>query len=145
MHTKEKGNIAELFIAQDLIKKGCAVFGEYGDLSRIDLIAVYNNRCIKIQVKLRTTDKEEGKFIRVERKKNGPGYSYKYQENDVDIFAVYVPDKNEVLYIPMTKLLDYESCITIRFEKEDSKYQNGKSFHYYDEYLSFEKSIGLVV
>ena len=88
LHAKIKGNIGEAIIAADLMKLGYSVFTEMGDNSRIDLIAAKDNDLIKIQVKSRKSN--DVGAVEISNRKAGPNYRYKYQPDDVDVFAIYV-------------------------------------------------------
>lgn len=61
MHSKQKGDIGVAAVTLDLVKQGIPVFHEYGDLSRTDMIALYNGVPIKIQVKAYKSDKNNQK------------------------------------------------------------------------------------
>lgn len=113
MHSKMKGSIGELVVATDLLNKGFCVFSELGDLSRIDLIAETSTELLRIQVKAATS--KNGK-IEVDSFKSGPGYSFKYKEKDVDIFAIYCLDTKQLAYISSRELCNCKSTLTLRIE-----------------------------
>lgn len=50
LHSKQLGAIGVLRVAAHLMEQGLSVFAEMGDLSRVDLIVLFENRPIKIQV-----------------------------------------------------------------------------------------------
>lgn len=98
LHPKAKGNVGEARIAAELMGLGYAVFTEMGDLSRTDLIVERpDGRTAKVQVKCR---KSKYGAVTIDQMKSGPGYRYRYQLDDVDVFAVYVYDTDDVLFIP---------------------------------------------
>lgn len=96
MHNKVIGNIGEMRIAADLMKRGFEVFTELGDNSRVDLIAIKKNHILKVQVK--SYNASNGK-VEVRTNKKGPGYMYTYEKDDVDLFAVYVPNYDIIFYL----------------------------------------------
>ena len=102
LHAKMKGTLGELKVTSELIKKGYAVFTEVGDLSRIDLIAWKDDKLIKIQVKSLAS---KNGSIEIHNYKSGPNYRYKYTKEDVDIFAIYSPELDEVFYISINEIL----------------------------------------
>jgi hypothetical protein len=97
MHTKAKGNVGELAIAKDLTLRGYSVFAELGDLSRIDLIAVKEERLTRVQVKT-VWDSSDG-VVGISSRSSGPGYSYNYTSRDVDIIALYIADRDDIIYV----------------------------------------------
>jgi hypothetical protein len=102
LHPKLKGNLGEAVVAADLIRRGYAVFTERGDLSRVDLLAQTDSaRFIRIQVKCyRATN---GSVV-VKSEKRGPGYRFRYRVEDVDLFAIYVYDRDVLLYVPSREI-----------------------------------------
>ena len=134
LHAKTKGNIGEMTIAKDLMLQNYAVFYELGDNSRIGLIAVKDDKLIKIQVKAYTSI--NGEYIEVRGTKSGPNYQFKYASTDINVFAIYMLDLDKIFYLS-SKFLNEQNTITIRFKP--SKNSQIKNVHYYEEFLSFEK------
>jgi hypothetical protein len=135
-HSKAKGNIGEMAIATDLLKKGYSVFKELGDLSRTDLVAIVRNVPILFQVKYAKM-KCNG-VVEVLFGKSGPGYVYLYTEIDFDVLAVYVPDIDTCLYIS-NSILREKGSIHIRITP--SKNGQSQNVHMYTDFLSFEKAL----
>lgn len=104
MHPKRKGNIGELKIAADLCQKGYSVFTELGDISKTDLIVETEKKLIKIQVKALTSI--NGK-VQLDIQKSGPNYRFRYNKKDVDIFAIYVLDRDLIFYVPVVDALKH--------------------------------------
>ena len=111
-----------------------------GDNSKVDLIALYQNKAIKIQVKSYTSE-DDGSKVTVYATKSGPNYSFKYTEEQIDIFAVYVLDTNEVLYISSRELCSQNKTLSIRLKeaKNGQKMNIRKSDEYKDFYVSLKK------
>jgi len=136
MHSKLKGTLGELVVASDLVEKGFPIFKEFGDSSRIDLIALVDKNLIKIQVKCTfSTDNK----VAIDTRKSGPNYSFRYEEGDVDIFALYVKDKKSILYISSKQLLQHPSSMTLRFGK--SKNSQIKGINNAEDYIDFKKAL----
>lgn len=128
-HTKQKGNLGYSSTLKELHKLGLNVFTEIGDYSKIDLIVEYESKLIKLQIKYADDKKGIATLCCV---KSGPNkYKYKYTECDVDIFSVYLPTADKVIFIPAKEALK-TNTLTLRLEK--SKNNQNKSVHYIDEY-----------
>ena len=132
MHTKTKGNIGELRVAADLYEKGFSVFREYGDNSKIDIIAAKGSKLYKIQVKS-LHPKNGG--ITIPKVSSGPGYSYEYTRDDIDIIASFNLENNTIAYVPFSVLESYKRGITLRVEA--SKNNQEKGIRQFFEFLEF--------
>jgi hypothetical protein len=145
MHSKVKGTIGHLTIATELIRNGCEVFTELGDNSKVDLIALYNNRPIKIQVKAYTSE-DSGSCVKVYSTKSGPNYKFKYSENEVDIFAIYVLDTNDIFYVPSIELCKANKMISVRIKEAKNNQTNKiRSIENYKDFIkAIDKQFGMV-
>jgi len=115
-HPKRKGTIGEGIVVLELLRAGIPVFQEFGDLSRVDLIALIGNHPIKIQVK--TTTSQNGTAVLNLRKMTlNPKYNYTYQAGDVDVFALVVEDRHQVFYIKAVDALKNKGTLSIRLER----------------------------
>lgn len=128
-HTKQKGNLGYSSTLKELHKLGLNVFTEVGDNSKIDLIVEYESKLIKLQIKY--SDDKQGKAVLFGVKSGPNGYRYKYTESDVDIFSVYLPTIDKVVFIPAKEALKTNQFI-LRIEK--SKNNQTKKVHYINEY-----------
>lgn len=134
IHSKQKGNLGFSATVKELHKLNLNVFIELGDYSKIDIIAEYNNKLIKIQVKYAT---EKNGVALLPLRKCGPnGYKYKYTTSDVDLFSVYLPLKDKVLFIPASLACQNVNSFQIRFDKSI----NNQKFnvHYIEEFENLE-------
>ncbi len=136
LHTKQLGAIGVLRVATHLMSQGFSVFAELGDLSRVDLIALVDCQPIKIEVKTRNLS--SGK-VTVDSRKSGPGYRYRYRANDVDVFAIYIPQRDLVLFLNVHQILSAKSTTVIRMEK--SKNNQSKGIHWFADYLDFKQAL----
>ncbi len=134
-HTKVKGSLGELKVATDLVRQGYPVFTELGDNSRVDLIVLVDNVAVKMQVKCFASS--DG-VVSVYGRKAGPNYRFRYQQEDVDVFAIYVYDKDIILYISASEVVG-RGRIKIRFEPPLNGQKSG--IRWYDDYLSLRESL----
>lgn len=75
LHSKTKGSIGELSVLKELYNLGIPAYTEFGDNAKVDIIALDNNHCVKIQVKSKSP--VQGK-VELHKASSGPNYSYKY-------------------------------------------------------------------
>ena len=134
-HTKQSGSLGELKVAADLIGHGYAVFTALGDLSKVDLIVLVGNQPVKLQVKARTS--KHGR-VDVSKRKSGPNYQFVYQEGEVDVFAIYVIDKDLCLYVKASELLE-RSTFSIRVAAARNGQQ--KKVHPWQTYTDFKRAL----
>lgn len=135
LHPKAKGNVGEARIAAELMGLGYAVFTEMGDLSRTDLIVERpDGRTAKVQVKCR---KSKAGAVTVDRQKSGPGYRYSYERDDVDVFAVYVYDTGDVLFVAARVICAERRTTTFRLRPAENgqaqKTRDASHFSSFDE------------
>lgn len=105
--TKQLGTTGELAVAKDLISRGFEVFTGLGDYSCIDLIAVMDGSCTKVQVK--SIARSCGDVVSVTAgsrgKRNVPNGKVLYDPRFVDVVACYVADRDAIAYLPLSTLL----------------------------------------
>ena len=136
MHSKQKGILGELKIAAHLAKLEIPVFSELGDLSRVDLIALINNKPIKIQVKACTSEDNK---VHVYSRKSGPNYKFNYSLKDVDIFAVYVLDKDICFFVKSSEIVANKANVSFRLEA--TKNNQVRGVRYIEDYRDIFKAI----
>lgn len=132
-HSKHKGVLGEVAVIKNLLKSGYSVFTEVGDLSRTDLIVLVDKIPIKLQVKSGFAVKG---VIDVPASKSGPGYKYKYQTSDVDVFACYIIDQDLVFYISAKEHLKNTTSTKFRINKPLNNQKSGVRFA--TDYLDFK-------
>lgn len=134
MNTQQQGSIGELKVAADLLEKGYNVFTEISGNSRVDLIAMKDNKLTKIQVKAYN---EKNNIVEVRAAKRGPkGYTYGYQKEDFDIIALYVPNKDVICYINWNEIYEGYGA-TIRFEAP-KKVNPNVTYRMFEDYLEIK-------
>jgi PD-(D/E)XK endonuclease len=105
---KQKGDLAELKIAADLIARGCRLSIPFGEDHNYDLIADYEGRLHRIQVKY---SKSDGRIVVVRCQSHsltgGRVRSTKrYTAATIDWIAVYDPTTDRCYYVPSWMLGD---------------------------------------
>jgi len=136
MHSKEKGNLGELVAMKHLLSCGYPVFTEFGDNSKVDLIALVDNEPVKIQVKTRTS--ESGK-VQIDSRKSGPNYKFRYSLDHVDVFAIYVIDRDVLFFVNAKELLSNRTWTTYRLDPT----KNGQKYKvlWVKDRMSFEEAL----
>ena len=107
MTTKQLGNIGEAKALYKFVSLQIPVYQAFGDNERSDLIADFNGKLQRIQVK--TSEKcEDGKVTfnlvssTIHRKN---GVKHKYTKEEVDYFALYNLDSDMLLLVPIELVL----------------------------------------
>lgn len=136
LHSKQLGSLGVLRVAAHLMSQGYSIFTELGDLSRVDLIALVDQEPVKIQVKTRNL--KDGKIV-VDSRKSGPGYLYRYQPGDVDVFAIYVPEVDLVLFLSIDFVLKAKGATAIRIVQAKNNQRDG--IHWFEDYLDFKRAL----
>mgnify|MGYP001412607861 CR=1 FL=1 len=135
----KKGTLGEIAICKELFQLGYNVFVEFGNSSKVDLIVLDKNyKTYKIQVK--TTESKDG-CVEIYSIKTclNPKYNSTYTIDQVDIFAIYVIDKDIVFYITAKELLQNSKSSKFRFS--ESKNGQIKNVRFIKDYLDFEKAL----
>lgn len=89
------GEKSEMMVAVDLIDNGCRVSYTHGHAHPYDLIADKDGDLLKIQVKTAKHRHKRRYFISSDER---------YDEDNVDLFAGYVHEEDEVFYAPIQEL-----------------------------------------
>lgn len=130
MHKKTKGSIAELAVAQILMKEGFVVSFPFGENQRYDVVAERSGRFWRIQVKYSTPKNET---LRVNCRSSNNWSVRKYTSDEIDLIAVYDGRGGDVYFIECTDLKD--NMITLRLEP--TKNNQEKLIHYAGEFTRF--------
>ena len=136
MDTKSIGNIGEAKVLSKFVELGIPVYLPFGDNEKSDLIADFNGKLNRIQVKT-SVKAENGKMIfslvsSTLHRTNGE--KHKYTPDEIDYFACYNLQRDKLFLIPVTKTPN--TAITIRYE--ESKNGQTQGIHF-EEDFSFEK------
>lgn len=107
MNSKDKGNIGEAIILAEFVKRNIQVSIPFGDNARYDLIAEFNGKLNRIQVKYCNQKITENDSITcpcsssLNHITNKKLSSY---ENDIDYMAFYLTQWNVCLLVPIEKI-----------------------------------------
>lgn len=121
MNSKDKGNIGEALAIAEFIKYNIPVSIPFGDNMRYDLIAEFNGKLNKIQVKYCNQHITENNSIICPCSSSTNHTTNKYlstYENDIDYFVFYLVEWNELLLVPIEHI---GSKKTICFRKDEPK------------------------
>ena len=132
MNSKNIGNIGEAKVLCKFVEMGIPVYLPFGDNERSDLIADFNGKLNRIQVKT-SVKAENGKMVfdltsSTAHRKNG--VHHKYDEKEIDYFACYNIARDKIFLIPVD---EPRAGITIRYEKP----KNGQvlNINFEEDYL----------
>ena len=126
MNSKEKGNIGEGLALAEFAKRGIQVSIPFGDNARYDLIAEFNGKLNKIQVKYCNQQISENNSIACPcasslnhtTNKNKTTY-----ENDVDYFVFYLVEWDKMVLMPIEKI-GARKVVAFRLDKPKNNQGN---------------------
>lgn len=103
MISKEKGNIGEAVILSEFVKRNIQVAIPFGDNARYDLIAEFNGKLNKIQIKYCDCLSETNAIVCPCRSSTNhtTNKHYTTYENDVDYMCFYIPRWNKTMIMPI--------------------------------------------
>ncbi len=115
---KQKGDLAELKVATDLIDRGCRISIPFGEDCDYDLIADFDGRLHRVQVKYTRSD---GEIVLVRCRShsltNGRVRVVKrYTSEMVDWIAVYDSTTERCYYLSSSELGEGRSTLTLRLQ-----------------------------
>ena len=97
-----------------------------------------NYRTCKVQIKTTKSNKDVVEVYSVKNCLN-PKYNSTYSIKQIDIFAVYVCDKDLVFYVSAKEILKNGKCS--KFRLSESKNGQKKNVRYVKDYLNFKKAL----
>lgn len=122
--TKLVGTVGELAVAKDLMLKGFDVFSSIGDCSKADLVALKNDKILRVQV--RSTNTIKCGRVTVKAGKTTSGKMQWAKQGDYDYVALYVLEKDQVAYVPLSLLLEGKSqSIALRLDEPGNGQREG--------------------
>lgn len=125
MNSKDKGNTGEAIVLAEFIRNGVQVALPFGDNARYDLIADFNGKLNRIQVKYCNQKVSENNSITCpcsSSTNHTTNKNYTTYENDVDYFCFYLAEWNEVLIVPIEVIGTKKSIV---FRQEPPKNNQG--------------------
>lgn len=136
MNNKAIGTIGEQAVILEFTRIGVQVYTPIGDNCAVDLVAEFNRKLNKIQVKTSVNSEEKSyschltkNFLHV----NNAGRE-KYTSDEVDYFALYNLNRKIPVLIPFSEV-ENQKYITIRFEEKG----NNQNKVFKEEDYLFEK------
>ena len=133
MNSKAIGNIGEAKVLCKFVELGIPVYIPFGDNEKADLIADFNGKLNKIQVKT-SLKAEDGKMIfdltsSTFHRKNGVNHIY--TSDEIDYFACYNITRDKIFLIPVDEAP--KTSINVRYEKPKNNQIKGIIFE--EQYL----------
>ena len=133
------GTLGETAVCKELVKLGYDVFAGLGSHSKVDLIVLDESyKAFKIQVKAIKSKNECVAVYSVKTCLN-PRYNSTYSTTQVDVFAVYVVDRDLVFYLTAKELL--KNGKVSKFRLSEARNGQHKNVRYVKDYLSFRKAL----
>ena len=132
---KRIGNIGEAAILNKFVEMGVPVYIPFGDNEKSDLVADFNGKLNRIQVKTSNHFDDKKKNFKVSlisstiRNKNH--YRHKYSKEDIDYFGVYNIPTKMCLLLPIEKF-SMKTIATIPFPYEDKTHNQYEAINYAD-------------
>ena len=126
MNSKDKGNIGEAIVLAEFTKRQIQVAIPFGDNARYDLIAEFNGKLNKIQVKYCGQITENNSFICpcASSTNHTTNKHLSTYDNDVDFMAFYLASIDKLLLVPIEQL-EGKKTITFRLEPPKNGQQIG--------------------
>ena len=139
MNSKDKGNIGEAIVLAEFVKRDIQVSIPFGDNARYDLIAEFNGKLNKIQVKYcnQSTDNDSVPCPCKSSTNHTTNKHYTTYENDIDYFVFYIAAWNKLALVPI-EVIGARKSIT--FRKSSTKSGQTANINLID-YYSFDKII----
>ncbi len=133
MNSKDKGNIGEAIVLAEFVKKGIQISIPFGDNARYDLIADFNGKLNRIQIKY-CNQKIEYDGIHcpcASSTNHTTNKHYTTYNNDVDYICFYLVEWDKTLILSMEEI-GTRKTITFRLTKP----KNGQAnVNYANDYL----------
>jgi len=136
INSKMKGQLSEARALYEFQKYNIPVCVPWGDNERYDLVAEFDGKFNRIQVKT-CNEEENGAIICYARSSTNhtTNKNLSTYENDVDYFVFVNQTYDLVALVPIKEIGNQK---TIRLRIEPPKSNNGKQVHYFQDF-SFEK------
>lgn len=137
-NTSTIGTIGVFAVMQRLLCAGYKVFLEVTNSDDVDLVTFKSGEFKRVQVKTASNTKK-GRVI-ASRFASGRETKKVLNGNEFDVMAIYVQDRDIVLYVPISMIVLMKTSVTIRIDPP----KNGvlKNIRSFEEFLSYEKACG---
>lgn len=112
---RRAGELSEFAVAADLTDEGCRVSHTHGEY-RYDLVADWDDCLLRVQVK--KANQDDGKPWKYRMFTDG------YEAGEVDLFAGYLVDRDEVFYATFDDVGSNEFRINAKTREEIEEYNS---------------------
>ena len=133
MNSKSIGNVGEAKALCKFVELGIPVYIPFGDNEKADLIAEFNGKLNKIQIK--TSIKAENGVMKFDLTSStvhrNNGEKHIYTKEEIDYFICYNIERDKLFLIPVEQTGN--TAITIRYEK--SRNNQTKGIRFEEDYL----------
>lgn len=128
MNSKRIGNIGEAKVLAKFVEMGIPVYIPFGDDEKADLIAEFNDKLNKIQVKTSIKSKNGCSLFDLTSSTahRTNGGRRKYSNSEIDYFALYSLDRDKIYLMKAPD--DPMTAITIRFDDTKSGKKIGVNY-----------------
>lgn len=130
--TKRKGDLAEVVIMADILKRGYKIAIPYGEDWPYDLIVERNGKLEKVQCKYTASD---GNVVHVSCRCSNNWLTTTYTQDTIDWLAVYDKTTDQCFYIPSSMLGDGRSLIHLRLTS--TKSNQTKKINWAKDFVEF--------
>ena len=114
-NTSALGNIGQVKTLSKFVELGVPVFTPFGEGYTADLIADFNGKLNRIQVKTTESLHDDTYMLwKITRQNGFHGDKKKYTKEEVDYFALYCIETDILCLVPIEKAQTYE--VTIRLD-----------------------------
>lgn len=138
MNTSRIGNVGEAKVLCKFVEMGIPVYLPYGDGEEIDMLAIFNNKINRIQVKTTRNVHDNGLIIwKLTKQEMYHGNNVKYDIYAIDYFALYCIEADVLCLFPISEA--HLGGISMRLSTYSGKKLS--TMHFVEDY-SFEKIIG---
>lgn len=131
--TKKKGDLGEVIILADIMKKGYKAAMPIGEDWRYDLIVERRGKLERVQCKYTESD---GKRIKVRCKSSNNWSTVSYTSSNIDWLAVYDKTSDSCFYIP-SELLGENGRREIYLRLKPTKNNQKKNVRLAEDYKEF--------
>lgn len=105
MNTSQIGNIGEAKVLCKFVELGVPVYTPVGDGNEIDMIAIFNDKPNRIQVKTTESVRDDGLMMWKTTRQDGyRGSRVRYDSQSVDYFAFYCIQSDVLCLMPATDI-----------------------------------------
>ena len=111
---RQKGDIAEKLFELECIKRNIPIYAPINSATRDDYIVVIDGEFKKVQIKY-VSEYESKINVSFTKPQNGRGKTLKYTKDEIDLFFVYCPDRDEWYDIPIS-IANERRTLTLRTE-----------------------------